>query len=698
MTSARALRRATCVCSALLCVAAVNAHASEGLEALMAALEARVRANEVAAHAGGRARASEQSGLPRALIAPWQPGAPTAAGWTLREARETVDGPTLLFVSPSATPLEVVLAPATRGSGCFFRTAAHCAFYRGGAPARTLSPTLAAPAQGLVCEPGAPDAPAVYRGALLRNLWRGALAALALGLLPLALWALRRRTLAWPNAAARWGWLGLLALTGLGGALRFAFSPDTFLHEFYRATDTLTQYLHADGLGPLGFGPYGETGPALYRVVDALFGGGERAVFATNTVLATLTVPAVATLSLSLFGDTPRALFAAAVLALLPLHLRFSASEELYIPAVFFGTVAFAFVADYARHGELPSALGGAVALSLAAQSRPESLLMPLYGLALCLAAAPSGARVARLRAGAGLVAFALVGLLCAPRLLGLFEPGGGLGDARALLPLDSARLLGQAPFDVALTPPAMMALAVLGLAHGLRRDAAKAVWLLLVLLCVGALPLFFFDTDVYRARTQVMGVALFAVLAGGAWPALRDVTRASGRVAVALAAALALVVAAAAWSRASFVRARADQQEEWSFLVDAVPRLPMRDGHTLLTLTRNVGREWLGAFPWFLLRRARLPVALADLRDAVLGDAWPAAGDDTWFYQGTYCFYGYEDEPPPRPFNPRCAAVHDRFVMEPVLTRSLTAPPYAHRAYAPRPVTIGFYRLKARR
>lgn len=622
------------------------------------------------------------------LVRPWQLGGPVAQGWTLRHAGEGQDGLRYLLVpraGAGVSPLEVVLVSLKVRRGCYFKTEYYCGYYRGGDLGRRLGGAPGPPVLGEVCEPGAPRAEEVAAAARGRTVFRALLAGLVLLLVGLTALLLRRRAALAPPP--RWAWVGLLALTTLALVLRWQVSPWTFLHEFYRIGDTVTQYLWTDS-----FQLYGETGPALYRMMDALFGGEEQAIFATNAVLASLSVPAVALLDLALFGRWGRALVAGLCLCVLPLHLRFSASEELFIPGLCFLVWSLALCVDYARTRSWLSLMAAMLAMSLCAQSRPELLLTPLHALLLVLALWREKAwRV--LWSWQTLAGVAVLGLITAPRLWALVTAPDG--DAPQLRELGRHLLTEQVVFDGRWTPPVLWGLALLGLAAGLRQSVSKTLWVVVLLLCLGAAPLLFFDLPVYCARTQVVAAPFFALLVAGALPAVLGVCAPQGWVRAALAGLCALVIVWTSWSHRAVVVEEKDQQEEWAFLRDALPRLRFGPHAELLTLTRNAGNLYLGSFPWFLLRRAGHEVSLLDLRDLLEADALPPPHPGLVFYQGTYCYYRNPEEPPGRPFNRRCEAVRRRYHLRPLLVHELRTGPYAHLDYADQQefkLEIGFY------
>src|SRR6185436_1411065 len=160
---------------------------------------------------------------------------------------------------------------------------------------------------------------------------------------------------------------------------------------------------------------YGKTGPALFRVVRRMLGDGEdvRIIFLTNAVISSLAVPAAAMLVLAVFGSWPQAVCAALLLAVLPQHLRFSAAEDLFVQAITFGLWSLALFASYLRTRRLEDALVGALAASLAMQSRPEMIFFPVVVAAFLLCSEPRAWRL--LVARPTLVAAAVCAVLLVP-------------------------------------------------------------------------------------------------------------------------------------------------------------------------------------------------------------------------------------------------------------------------------------------
>lgn len=492
--------------------------------------------------------------------------------------------------------------------------------------------------------------------------------------------------------------LALLLLAGVSAAalaLRLLLSPRTFLHEYYHIAETVSAYLTSSDL----VATYGQTGPALFRAVALLAGrpDDEQVIFLTNAVLASLAIPALALFDLALFARWPRALCSAVLLCVLPLHLRFSAAEDLFVLAVTFALWSLALFALYLRTRRLADALAAALALALAMQARPEMLFFPAAFVALLLCVRPGEWRMLFDRRT--LLAGALLAALLVPRALELRAALQVGPPPEAKLPALTHYFQSLVLFQLSVTPATYWLLLAAGAGWCLWRAPGVLLWVSAVCAGTTLFALSIFDNPPYRLRSQILPSALAMLVAGGAaplwlalWGRRQRLARALGSVALGAVAVLIVV----GWR--GFVGELRDQQLEFAFLARTVPQLPERA--TLLAATAGGGRN-IDVFPDFLLRRAGKQFRLVDVRQAASGEAaWPADRDELLYYQGMFCFFAFDDEPAPEPMTAACRAVHQRYVAEPLFVEELAVPGYSHLQYAgdgDGPFRIGFFRLRPR-
>lgn len=483
----------------------------------------------------------------------------------------------------------------------------------------------------------------------------------------------------------------LFALSAVGLALRLTLSPRTFLHEYYHIAETINAYL--SGNNPP---TYGNTGPVIYRLVGMLLGRPDDVdvIFFTNAVIAALAVPAVALLDLAIFGRWARALAAALLLCLLPHHLRFSASEVLFIPAVTLSLWSLALAMLYLRRGALGDALLCAIAVSLAMQSRPEMMPFPALVAAFAFLLEPRRARALAFD-WRSLGALALLAALVAPRIVQL---AGVIGGGNAPPPhfsgwihyLECLTLL-----DAQVTPRAILILIAAGAYVTGRLRPGLVAWCGLAYAVLTLFPLSLFSTGPYNLRAQILPNSLLLLLAAGMLP-LHAPRHGWARLAHAAAILLFAAGASGVATHRGFITELRDQQLEWQFLRQHVPALP--PAGRLLAAVEFGGRN-LNAFPDYLLRRNDKSYRAIEVRKAAAGEIdWPEPGDDLIFYHGMYCYFAFDYEPAPVPMTATCSAVHRHYQLEPLRVATLDTSGYSWMQYAPPPYRIGFYRLRSRR
>ncbi len=485
-------------------------------------------------------------------------------------------------------------------------------------------------------------------------------------------------------------WAGALVI-------RLEISPRTFLHEYFHVAEAV-----AEGMGGYAAPGYGQTGPSLFALMRAITGRRDdvQLIFLTNAVVASLAIPAVAALDLSLVGSWPHAVAAAVLLSVLPQHVRYSAAEDMFIQAVTFALWALALWALYMRRRDLEVGIVAAVALSIAVQTRPEMLLFPAAVLAMIVLVQPRPWQV--LADWRTIISALLAGALLIPRAIDMGQVMGTGSTPSLALPEWRQYVDNLILFNRDVTPPVVWIFLAAGVLWTAWRKPGVLVWVALVYTGWTFFSRLTGGNLLYDIRSQLLPTSFVVLIAAGAaslwieaWrPRRRRAAVALGAVAL-LAAALTMIV-----PYRGFVTELRDQQLEWAFLERTVRQLPERG--TLLSAIRIGGPE-LDAFPQFLLQRDGKHYRLVDLRDVAEGAvSWPSPGNDLIYYQGMFCHYAFpESEPMPDPIAARCRAVHDRYVTEPLFIEDLDTTGYSMLRYAnggQGPFRIGFYRLAAAR
>jgi hypothetical protein len=489
--------------------------------------------------------------------------------------------------------------------------------------------------------------------------------------------------------------LALAALTGLAVALRFGLSPHAFMHEYYQRP-VLWETMFSS--------PHGEAGRVLYHLVHRLAGGAETGVFATNAVLASLTIPAVILLGLALFRDRSWALFAGLILCLTPQHLRFSGSDDAIVPAALFAVWSLVLALHYVRtRGLLPLA-GLVAALAVTMQYRSELLAFPAVMVAfVVLVHGREGLRA--VVAPRALVAWVLLGMLVLPRVVVfLFAPGGGLelggGSSEMTVGPLSYFWTRHVLLKPSITPPMLLVLVVLGAFHIARTRPGVLAGLLMLSVGYSMLTASLHANIQFLTRTQVFCTPFFALIASASLPLARLVLEGwpgvrRGAVAILLAIPLVSLLV-----YRDFVTRETDAMQEWEFLVKTVPALPEGQGR-LIALVKPLDRA-MNPFPAHLVARSGKQMQLVDIRE--IGNVRaPDPGDERpdsprlLYYQGMNCYIAMPEDPPPEPMDERCVAVNRRFILRPWLTRQVDGVPSSTLVYTDRglaPFLIGFFEV----
>jgi hypothetical protein len=478
----------------------------------------------------------------------------------------------------------------------------------------------------------------------------------------------------------RWALGALLAVTAVSLALRLGLSPRAFLHEYY----------HIAVMQPFLFGsddgmPYGLAGPVLYRVIEGLVGGQERTLFLVNAVLASLTIPAVVWFDWVLFRRWSLALLAGLGVCLLPLHLRFSASEELWIPGILLAFGSLAAWGYWLREGDRWALAVATFALALAMQSRAELAVLPLAHAGLVVALEPRKRWLSTYLRRDTLVALAGLCILLAPWVVASYRTAW-------MHPTPSLRDLPDLSVCVALlrgeaTPRALLVLLAFGAAWGLRGPARTYGWLLALAAAYVLIPLSGFNNVPCIYRTQMFSVALVAVAAASA-PFLVEGRSRRRWVLPAAVAATAFIFVHGLLVRVPFVRGLGDQQQEFAFQEKTVPDLPAE--------VQLISATFLDAFPTFLAERHGKQIRVIDFETVGLGTPWPEPSPGLLFYQGMHCYFSQKPVPP-GPMLRRCQEIREHYEMQPLFERTLKGPGYSQMTYVPSkegPFDVGFYEI----
>lgn len=431
---------------------------------------------------------------------------------------------------------------------------------------------------------------------------------------------------------------------------------------------------------------YGVGSLALYHALFAVLPADHRTLIGVNAVVGVLTLPLAAAFAARLLGSARIGAAFAGMVALTPLFIKNDASDANHVPCLFWMFGGLVLWEEYLSSGRRSSLAAATVLLALAAGARPEMpILLPIL-LALFTCGLAHGR--ARLRDPALIVAAITAALLVAPHALHVIGAAGALEDRESLPGAASGgfgRILRSLVLeDTVLTPtlyPAALsalALAGLTLVDAGRGTSRKITYLARGSLLLAAIvALATYGVDLCRAnmaRVHVPGALFCTMLAAAGLVALWD------RLRRPLARALLLLVTAASAAPTAFTLwAPTNEQAEEDFLREALAALP-RGPFTWVRVDRaDRDRRSPGSdfthhhFPDYLLRPPAAEGRVSSVLDWV--DA-PDRDRPAYFYWGMRCYAEFRPAgtPPPRgeALQPACAKMRDRFVLEPVIERTV--------------------------
>jgi hypothetical protein len=435
----------------------------------------------------------------------------------------------------------------------------------------------------------------------LAGTWCPIFLLLGIVLLVLALADRSMRERVFPPPALGPGWAaGLLPLlvVVLAAALRLLDSPLTIANVNAHAYDWIRSAM--DGIHG-GYGRYGNGYPNFFHAL-LLLGlprSGE-AIMTVNALLGALSAGALCAFVLAAFADRWAALFAGVLLAVLPAHVRLSSSED--FPALLsLSQILAALAAVAAARSPGARTLAAAACLVLfSVQVRPEGWFIVPAAALLFVSAAGWATLKRTVRMPSFWVVFLLTAAAAVGPLLGLRDalssaenplPPVELFSMRTLralflTPLGSPEGIGNLSLNPFYTPPTLVVLAAVGAAAFWKNHRAFILALaasyLLLAWTVAAFQLGIIPT----ARLQVSYQWTLASLSGAgfAWLAGRAL---KGRLA-AIAVAIIVLAALSYVPYRGFVHRLYAPQLEYSFLRDAMRKIP--DRCTLVHLDANVG------------------------------------------------------------------------------------------------------------
>ena len=526
------------------------------------------------------------------------------------------------------------------------------------------APMSAAAARPPVDAPDRPLVPKTAQGSVSvhLSLW---LIVLFLLSLPLALVQSARDL--WAAGDARF-WRALWVIVGLGLLLRLIVPHDLVMHYMgYWVTHLAATFEELPKYGPSAF--------VLYHLLFEVVAPSHQALMTLNSVLAGLTPLVAAWILLQLGLPRLTTLAGAALVASLPVFIKDANSESILVPTVLWTLLALGTTLAFLRTGRWWWLLIALVNLILAMMARPEALLLaPLTVAALAAFAWPERPRLPLLvAAGVALLAVAsLRGMELVTQMTEQFDRGNtthllaGGGELLRMY-LWEGLIIKNGALWPSIFPVAVSLLALFSFFGA----AGRARWISLALAGLGLLWIMASRTDlpyVSVARIQVPGMLLItlsaAIGAGALWSHQKARLAAGPRRTVLLVFQL-LLLALNLIATVPSLWVRTNAHDEEALLEDTLAALPDEPVALLYRAwgaePREKGHHQIPRYAFQPPRRAdqlwNIPEWIEGLRPS----------RPTYALLGTRC---YMRDCGARGVHPACAALRERFELQPVIER----------------------------
>lgn len=450
---------------------------------------------------------------------------------------------------------------------------------------------------------------------------------------------------------------------------------------------------------------YGVGSSALYHALFGVLPHDHRTLLWVNSVLGVLTIPFLATFARR-YHDDPRAgVAAAALVALTPLFIKNDNSDANHVPCLWWLYGALVLWDEYIETRERAPLLQAGALFTLACIARPEMpVLLPIVLGLLTVGYWPKRDlwRDPWLYATLALMAAALL-----PQVEHVTRQVDAL-QMRSSLPAFGANRTNviaerfvrmNTLLTPSLFPPLILAFAALGLL--MPRPLALRRWAL----ALAAVPsIAIYSLDLCRAnmaRVHVPGALLVTLLASA------GVAYAWERVRIAPLRLALVVVTGFALSRTiPPLWAPTNEQAEEDFLREALPRLPagrltlVRIGHGDREIIPGKSLFTHDHFPDYLVTP---PVGEGQVMTIHQWTERPDFSAPVFFYGGMRCYAQMRQPADAAPrgenYQRACAEMRERFVLEPVIERTVPNRRDVWLEYygdAPR-FKLGLYRVRPR-
>jgi hypothetical protein len=522
---------------------------------------------------------------------------------------------------------------------------------------------------------------------------------LALLLLACRAGAIRTRL----RAIARPTWLVLAAITAAGLVLRLGFGVRVpgFIsgHGLGGGFKNLNDLLIS---APGGAEPHGNAYQALFDLVTAVLPAHETTVIAVQIGLSALVIPLTFALGRLWLGEERPSLWAAVVVALMPVCAYFAATEVRTVAGSFFAMLSLVTIELARRDGRLVTMISAALLTAVATQFHPVLYGLPMAAAVLVLSRRQTRALLVRAPTWVAIAVFLLVmlGTTAATVSTWSWQENSILGAGFfAEPPAPSLLLAWDFTLDASdggnlllysdLTPPLLPILAACGLAFAIHARR----WFVFAILAA-ALALTWPGLAAGRlnlGRLQLAAQPLWAILAAYGLHRVASLWRPGRRWSRWLPQALAggLLLASLALWPGPLLR-RPTPVVERELVLRALPRLEA--GCRVIIAPESDGPNW--TLPAYLDQQDRARLRWGTLEETSVPENLLSVAPCCYYYRSAACYAVRENEHRARPLRRCCERVEDQLALEAAHVELHPAVPDGMISYSLDELEIGFFRI----
>ncbi|HOO56120.1 MAG TPA: glycosyltransferase family 39 protein [bacterium] len=498
-------------------------------------------------------------------------------------------------------------------------------------------------------------------------------------------------------------WILLVVIIAL--LLRILVAPHTIAHTNSHAYNYVRQIIE---YSPFNYvGKYGHGCFAFFHTFLSLFGRTEKTVFIVNSIIGTLSVIPLYFISTEISRSKIAGILSALFLAILPVHVKYSATESMFILAVFGQLITLLSFLFFVRSGKYRFFFAGLLFLSFTMQTRPIMMFFPICVLLLGICFTRNFRAIFKFyKSILNTLLFILLSI--SPMLLayneyrlqsGSVKQGVYLEEAPNLI-LKTLGITNSAGgeygfssnpfFDPCFTPLIIIAFFIIGVVILIRKNRKLLLFSIVPALMFAFLYSPINTRTINDVRFQLAYQHFYILIAGagGAW--LVESIKIKYKQKAMLWFVVVALIAASWFPAYKIVKYKHSPQMEYDFLSGNIPLIDRN--LFIIQMDKHIGNICT-EMPYYLSEFNNKNHIWVEYSDFISAPRKYFDSRKVLFYRGISCYtFPYEPEDEEQP---QCRYIMENFNAIPVMTRDIPAVKDFSFSYGKDILTIGFYELK---